>query len=113
MRWKAHFFNKGEEDDEIDDDKPINDGNFGFKSTKCPPQTPEMIPFEEDMLKMVENIKFRKVRDNFQSVLKRDIQNIRKSDKMLIPADKTRNFYNLQQDQYNKLLRENIRNRTN
>ena len=67
-----------------------------------------MKSFEEDMLTMIENVKFRKVNDAFQDVLKKDIQTLKKSDKMFIPADKTRNFYKVDQNTYAKLLRENI-----
>ena len=71
-----------------------------------------MKSFEEDMLTMIENVKFRKVNDAFQDVLKKDIQTLKKSDKMFIPADKTRNFYKVDQNTYAKLLRENITKNT-
>ena len=67
-----------------------------------------MISFEEDMLKMIESIKFRKVNNDFQKKLGSDIQRIKKTDKMFIPADKTRNFYQVEKQQYAKLLRDNI-----
>ena len=43
-----------------------------------------------------------------QRPLSDGIRNIRKNPKLLIPADKTNNLYELSTDQYNKLLTENI-----
>ena len=72
MRWRAFFFLKNEDghQDNLDD-------KFGFKSTKCPPQVDDMKPFEEDMLRMVENIKFERVTSHFQSKLCKDINMIK------------------------------------
>ena len=104
MRWKALFFLK-----EHDNDEEIPKAEkFGFKSRKCPPQIDEMKPFEDDLLRMIENIQFRKVNDDFQSTLKNDIKKIKDSTKMFIPADKTRNLYEVEKTQYEKLLRDNI-----
>ena len=104
MRWKAFFFLKGEECDE----EPTWSHMFGFKTRRCPPQIEGMRRFEDDMLHLVENIKFRDVRDSFQKELKEDIKSIKRSDKILVPAGKTRNFYKVEKSQYEKLLRENI-----
>ena len=60
------------------------------------------------MLKLIEDIKFRKINDPFQTTLRNDVRKIKNSHEMIIPADKTRNLYLLQKDQYNKLLRDNI-----
>ncbi|PIK36660.1 hypothetical protein BSL78_26495 [Apostichopus japonicus] len=65
MRWKASFFlktcNNNEEDDEEDDEHhPAHTENFGFKSKKCPPQIEELRLFEDDLLRMIENVKFKK-----------------------------------------------------
>ena len=102
MRWKALFFLRNEDD--LQDASSL----YGFKTKKCPPQIEELRLFEEDVSYMIENIKFRKVTDNFQKKLKTDIQTLKKSEKLYIPADKTRNFYKLDNSEYQKLLRENI-----
>ena len=101
MRWKAFFFLR-------DDDIRNTQDKHGFRTKKCPPQIEELRSFEEDMSRMIENIKFRKVDNCFQKKLRQDIQTLKKSDKLYIPADKTRNFYKLDTDEYHKLLRENI-----
>ena len=40
--------------------------------------------------------------------LSNDVENIKKKSKLLIPADKTSNLYELTTEEYNKLLIENI-----
>ena len=58
---------------------------------------------------MIENIKFRKVKCWFQQKLSSDIEsNIKTTDKLLIPADKTTNFYKMGTSTYNDLLQKNI-----
>ena len=37
-----------------------------------------------------------------------DVKNIKKNPKLLVPADKTNNVYELTTEEYNKLLIENI-----
>lgn len=67
-----------------------------------------MKPFEDDMFQLVENVKFKQVRNKFQQKLRRDVKKINSSKKVLVFADKTRNVYELDKNQYDKLLRENI-----
>ena len=57
---------------------------------------------------MIQNVKFNRTSNQFQSKLAKDIENIKKSDKLLIPADKTTNFYRVSPEQHNKLLEDNI-----
>ena len=33
---------------------------FGLNSTKCPLQVKELMPFEDDLIKFVKNLRFRK-----------------------------------------------------
>ncbi|CAB4011259.1 Hypothetical predicted protein, partial [Paramuricea clavata] len=57
---------------------------------------------------MVESIQYRKVSSSFQSTLRQDVNKIKSSEKVVAFADKTRNLYEMEKDQYEKLLRENI-----
>ena len=102
MRWKAFFFlNPNAEGNRIE--------TFGFSSRKSPPQVHAMLNFEKRLLGMIENIKFRKVKCEFQTKLSADIKNnIMQSDKLLVPADKTSNFYRMDTSSYNDLLQKNI-----
>ena len=46
--------------------------------------------------------------NKFQEKLKHDITEIRNSNKVIVPADKTRNLYKMEKEDYNKFLSENI-----
>ena len=110
MRWKAFFFerNENEDQDELNDEQNNQDHKYGFKSRKCPPQIEDMEKFEDDLLEMVKNIKFRKVHDEFQDSLREDIKRINNSTKALIFADKTTNLYELEKTHCDKLLHNSI-----
>lgn len=60
------------------------------------------------MFQLVENIMFKQVRNVFQDKLRRDVKSINSSKKVLVFADKTRNLYEMDKGQYEKLLRENV-----
>ena len=99
IRWKAFFYFK-----------PSADGSrketFGFSSRKSPPHVLAMLNFETKLLNMIETIKFRKVKCE---KLSSDIyNNIMKSDTLLVPTDKTSNFYKMDTASYNDLLQKNI-----
>ena len=101
MRWKAyHFLNPTESSAKE---------TYGFKSRKSPPRISELIPFEDAMLNLIQNIEFKDVKCNFQNQLNSDIKNkIRKPDSLLIPADKTTNYYTMNPASYDKLIKENV-----
>ena len=102
MRWKAHFYLNP-------DTNGKQKETFGFNSRNTPPQVSAMLNFEKRLLSMIENIKFKKVKCWFQQKLSSDIQdNIKKSSDLLIPADKTSNFYKMDSTAYNGLLQKNI-----
>ena len=96
MRWKVfHFMNPTE---------PTTKETFGFKTTKSPPMVKDLDAFEDKMLALIQNVQFKKVNSDFQQVLLQDAKKIRNDTKLLIPADKTTNFYRLDTESYNKLL---------
>ena len=103
MRWKAYFYEK---DNNVDTDDGTE--KFIFKSRKCPPQIPDMIEFENDMQKMIENIEFRTTTNEFLALLKQDTNIIKNSKKLFVAADKTQNFYQVTKEEYNKILHENV-----
>ena len=57
---------------------------------------------------MVADIKFRKTGNDFQNALNKDIERIRRSKSVFVPADKTRNLYELEPELHGKLMRDNI-----
>ena len=64
--------------------------------------------FQNDLLKLIENIQLRTVSDKFLNKLNEDINKIRPSDKLFVSADKTQNFYEITKENYNKILHDNI-----
>jgi len=60
------------------------------------------------MVRMIQSVKFRHVNNSFLNKLKEDTDQIRKEPKLIIPADKTTNFYKLEPSAYNDLLEKNI-----
>ena len=99
MRWKCLvFLGKRNSSNE----------SYSFKSVKCPPTIQEVTDFENDLQQMIKNVEFRQISNNFQGKLKNDIEHIKESNKIFVFADKSRNIYEVEQEEYKKLLKENI-----
>ena len=81
---------------------------YGFKTRYFPPVVDELTSFENDLMIMIKNIQFKSIKNDFQNKLKEDINEIKNSNKIFVPADKSRNIYKMEKEQYNKLLHENI-----
>ena len=105
MRWKAFFFLNPSMSTSSKD-------TYGFKSTKNPPPIGELKEFEDDMLKMVQSMKFTQVNSPFLNRLKDDTERIKNETKLLIAADKTTNFYKLEPSKYNDLLEQTSQSHT-
>ena len=63
---------------------------------------------EKDLLELVKTDKFRNTNDKFQNEMKDNINKIKSSSNVFIPADKTTNMYELTPKEYKKQLRENV-----
>ena len=70
----------------------------------CQGKVNEFVPFEKDLIALVKNVKFRKVKNYFQKKLQHDIKMIRTSDKSLTFVFKTNNMYILSKDQCNNSI---------
>ena len=104
MRWKAfHFLQKSS-----DDTQPPKTSTYGLKSKRSAPPIPELKPFEDDVIKMIENIKFRRTNNDFLQTLENDKKKIKSSLNVSISADKTRNIYEISATTYNKQLTEDV-----
>ena len=57
---------------------------------------------------MIKNIEFRKIKCTFQTKLMPEIKKINESNELLIPANKSRNVYIIQKDDYNKYVRDSV-----
>ena len=102
MRWKAYYF--------LNQQETSTKETYGFKSKHSPPKINELIPFEEGMVDLIQNIKFKdNMKSSFQRKLDADIKNkIKKPNSLLIPADKTTNYYKMDTTAYSKLIKENV-----
>ena len=85
MRWKAIFFNNKF----LKNNENTSSNTFKINTVKYPQQVKEMVSFENPLLDLVKNIKFRKIQSNFQTNLNEDVKTIRKSEKTLTHADKS------------------------
>ena len=57
---------------------------------------------------MVESTQRANRKSNFQRKLQKEVKEIKRSNTLLIPADKTTNMYKIKTEKYKKLLRDNI-----
>ncbi len=101
MRWKARFFLH-------QPSTTTQRNNYGLKSKLSAPFVAELKPFEDDVAKMIENIKFRYVNEHIMHELERDKRKIKSSANVFVPADKTRNFYEMSPSDYQKSPAENV-----
>ena len=62
---------------------------YGLKSSKISKQVKDLIPFENDLVALVQNIRVRKTKNHLQKKIQKDIQSIRSSDKAVTFTDKT------------------------
>ena len=114
LRWKAFYFEKEQHSDSSNSASSNSSGEdeqcntYGFKTPKTPPQQPLLKAFENDMYSIIQKIDFNPRLNDFQQKLRRDYRDINSSNKLLVPADKSTNMYELDVEQYNKLLAENI-----
>ena len=100
MRWKTlQFLGKLEEN---------NKETYRFKCQIYPQRVDELNKFEEELMLMIKNIDLRNVHNKLQEKSKHDITEIRNSNKVIVPANKTRNLYKIEKKDYNEFLSENI-----
>ena len=101
MRLKAHLF----ESNNIRQSNPLY--HF-FKSRKPPPHHKDLVAFEDDLAKLMQNVTFKRISYSFQDQMKADIDSIKRYKNIYIFADKTNNLCETDAKFYNKLLINNI-----
>ena len=77
----------------------IKTETYGLKSQKTPPPIKELEDFENDLIELVKNIKFRTVHNHLQRTLISDIKLIQQTSKTLTPASKTSNMHRLTKEE--------------
>ena len=75
---------------------------------KYPPAVEEITQFENYLLLLIKNLKFKKVHNDFQMTLPDGIKEIKASSEMFVSADKSRHIYKMEKDEYKKLLQDSI-----
>ena len=88
LRWRSFFFLNPEI-------RPNYKETYGFQTTKPPPRVPELKEFEDEMIKMIQNIKYRKANNDFQKQLRTDVKKIQEEKYIFVAADKTSNYYKM------------------
>ena len=104
MRWKLYFHKNPSENTNCKN-------TFGFKSGVTPPPDDDLDSFESDMMHMAANVKFKKMdmcTNPMLKSMKKQIDDIRRSDKLVVKSDKTSNLYNVEKVTYDKLLSGSI-----
>ena len=82
-----------------------------MNTTNTPPNIKEykhLKYFQDGLCEIAKNIEFREVKDSFQKKLKDDLKAIRNDKKVIVAADKTRNYYRMDKERYKELLNNNI-----
>ena len=101
MKWRASFFLEP-------NSTKNNKKTFKFNTSKAPPPIKELKYFLDGLCDLAKNLKFRKIREQFQNTLNEDLKNIKSEDKVIIAADKTRNHYKMDKEKYKEYLENNI-----
>ena len=101
MRWKAIQFSNNENNDRKME-------WYGVKSLTSPRPVKELTPFRSELISLVKNIKFKKVRNHFQDRLQKDLRKVKASNKTMTFADKTTNVYRLTREEYEKILNDSL-----
>ena len=100
VRWKLGHFKHPE--------WKSNKNNFGFKTPSAPPQDNDLKLFETLMLDIPNRIKFKDPFNAYQKKLKNDIATIKKQDKVIVKADKTRNNYLFKPEDHSRIMNNAI-----
>ena len=113
MRWKALFYLKEDENYKEIVEKIECHGKeekYGFKSVRKPYAIKEMEDFEKELYGMAKNVEFIKdiKLDEFQKEMREDLSEMSKLNKVIVAADKSRNFYTCDIPEYKNLINQNI-----
>ena len=79
LQWKAFFYDRDDDCANADTTK-----NYRFKSERTPPQHDGLLAFETDLYRLAKNIKFRYVRNQFQTKLSENAKRIKNSEHMFV-----------------------------
>ena len=98
------FFLPGENNDYVK--KEV----YNLKSQNNPPNNRLLDSFETDLSKLIKMVKFKKVRNNFQMKLNKDIEEVKTSKYIWGRSDKSKNIYKIKPSKYQEILKSKITN---
>ena len=124
VRWKA-LKGWGCFDDPTTGARPVRKNYYGFKTNKTPklPTAAEfphidwskikeeveiLKEFEEELFKIPTKVKFKFFDNPLQRTMRNDLRTVHSSGKVIVKADKTRNFYAVPPKYYNDVVLSNI-----
>ena len=99
MRWKAYFFSM-----RLTVLKRRDGRNMGLELGNIPHHIKEMDKFEAEMIGMVKEIRFRKMRNNIQQKMYEDMRRIKESDSIFEKSDKSGNLYEKEKGKYKQMM---------
>ena len=99
MRWKVYFFSM-----RLTVLKRRDGRNMSLKLGSTPPHIKEMDKFVAEMIGMVKEIKFRKMRNNIQQKMYEDMRRIKESYSMFVKSDKSDNLYEIEKGRYKQMM---------
>ena len=82
MRWKLFFIRNPTFRTQKE--------RFGFRTTESPPAMPELFQFESDLISMIKNVKFKPANNELNRKIRRDLNEIKQKEKILVKGDKSR-----------------------
>ena len=100
MRWKVYFFLNT-----INCTEKEGREKYGFRTRNPrPPHIKEIDKFEAEMIGMVKEIKFRKMRNNIQQKMYEDMRRFKESKSIFVKSDKSGNLYEIEKGKYKQMM---------
>lgn len=102
MRWKVHYFLKGE-------NGVLTKENYGFKTKRCSPQLDDLIGSESDVFNKYRElviVEFRYARNNFQRKLNNGLSQLNACSKVFALAKESRKIDEINANSYGNVLKE-------
>ena len=82
--------------------------NYGFRSGNAAPMLPILQGFEKEFWAIIKNVKFHNRTNKFQNMMKRDLNQLKEMEKVVVFADKSNNMYCVNKNEYLNEIKNNI-----
>ena len=117
LRWRVFFALQMQQENgfsssssEKSEDLCNNKETYGYKSENVAPPIEELRAFEKAVLELISKVQFSDYCSEFQNSMKSDLEKMKNMETVIVASDKTKNFYKMSKESYDKLLLENITN---